>query len=107
MRRLILACIVVIALAGGAHAQRATLQLEGRPHAGVPFTLVMVVDGFDEAPAPIQPKLEIAGAQVTPSILKSEKRRPFESVPVPTSKTNMSPCPPGPVSPGPLPVLAT
>ncbi|MEO8841933.1 MAG: hypothetical protein ABI591_09770 [Kofleriaceae bacterium] len=37
-----------------------------RPHAGMPFTLILGVAGFDEAPAPAQPKLELPGATVTP-----------------------------------------
>jgi hypothetical protein len=32
----------------------------------VPFNIAMVVGGFDEQPQPQQPKLEIAGARVTP-----------------------------------------
>jgi tetratricopeptide (TPR) repeat protein len=53
-------------IAFGQDAPRAELRLEGRPHAGVPFNIAMVVVGFDEAPQPDQPKLEIAGARVTP-----------------------------------------
>jgi tetratricopeptide (TPR) repeat protein len=37
-----------------------------RPHAGMPFTLILGVAGFDEAPAPALPKLELPGATVTP-----------------------------------------
>src|SRR5882724_7271419 len=49
-----------------------------------------------------------SGPHLTPSTMKSENRLPFESLlSVPTSNTNMSPLPPGPVSPGPLPVEAT
>jgi hypothetical protein len=47
-------------------APRAELRLEGRPHAGVPFNIAMVVVGFDEAPPPAQPTLAIPGARVTP-----------------------------------------
>ena len=35
------------------------------PHTGVPFHLDLVIEGFDEAPQPDVPKLEIANAQVT------------------------------------------
>ncbi len=34
------------------------------PHVGLPFALDMVIEGFDEQPAPAAPKLEIANAQV-------------------------------------------
>jgi hypothetical protein len=58
----------LVGLGGLAEAQdpRAELRLEGRPHAGVPFNIAMVVAGFDEQPQPAQPKLEIPGARVTP-----------------------------------------
>ncbi|MBS1118933.1 MAG: Tetratricopeptide 2 repeat protein [Deltaproteobacteria bacterium] len=65
--------LVVLAIVGStaiAHAQavRAKYRLEGgRPHTDVPFNIDVVVDGFDEAPAPDQPTLEIAGATVTPA----------------------------------------
>jgi len=35
------------------------------PHTDVPFDLDLIIEGFDEAPAPDVPKLEIANAQVT------------------------------------------
>ncbi|HTL37441.1 MAG TPA: BatD family protein [Kofleriaceae bacterium] len=53
-------------LTATAHAQSARLQLDDEPHTGVPFTLGLVAQGFDETPAPAQPKLEIPGAVVTP-----------------------------------------
>ncbi len=55
-----------LALAGSAHAQSAELKLRERPHADLPFTIQLAVSGFDEAPAPDQPKLEIPNAQITP-----------------------------------------
>jgi hypothetical protein len=67
------ALLVVLAIAGwssiaSAQAAEAGYRLERgvRPHADVPFNIDLVVEGFDEAPAPDQPKLEIAGATVTP-----------------------------------------
>src|SRR6185295_14411846 len=63
--------VAVVALGSAAHAQRGpsaqfSLGRGQQPHAGVPFFLDLVVEGFDEAPAPAQPKLDIAGAKVTP-----------------------------------------
>lgn len=65
MRRLVLITLLVL-LPRFALAQSARLSLDGEPHTGVPFTLGLVAEGFDEAPQPAQPKLEIAGAVVTP-----------------------------------------
>src|SRR5947209_14788000 len=49
-----------------------------------------------------------SGPHFTPSTMKSLNSFPFESLlSAPTSKTYISPLPPGPVSPGPLPVLMT
>ena len=49
-----------------------------------------------------------SGEHLTPSIVKSAKRFALVSfASAPTSNTNTSPFPPGPVSPGPLPVLTT
>lgn len=42
------------------------LGTRGTPHAGVPFALVLVVAGFEQAPAPELPKVEVAGARITP-----------------------------------------
>src|SRR5438046_10579741 len=44
---------------------------------------------------------------LTPSIVKSAKRFGFPSFAPSTSNTNTSPLPPGPLSPGPFPVLTT
>ncbi len=67
MRRLVIALLVLLGVANAyAEEPRAELRLEGRPHAGVPFNIAMVVAGFDEQPQPAQPKLEIPGARVTP-----------------------------------------
>jgi len=63
---------VVIALLAFARTARADepvaeFQLAGRetPHTDVPFDLNLIIEGFDETPAPEVPKLEIANAQVT------------------------------------------
>jgi hypothetical protein len=68
MRALVVALVILFA-AGPARAQQAPtaqLSLESRDvHAGVPFTLSMVIDGFEESPQPAIPKLEIPGAKVT------------------------------------------
>lgn len=71
MRRpaaLLVTLVMVLGLPSIARADepRAELRLEGKPHAGVPFNIAMVVAGFDETPAPEQPKLDIPGARVTP-----------------------------------------
>lgn len=71
MRALVVGLLCLISLAAPARAQApaptAQLTLERNdPHAGVPFTLAMVVDGFDEKPQPDVPKLEVGGAKVTP-----------------------------------------
>lgn len=48
-------------------APHAELQLEdGEAYAGMPFTLSMVAEGFDEDPAPAQPTLTIPGIRVSP-----------------------------------------
>src|SRR5260221_3355120 len=51
-----------------ADTPQARFQLErgAQPHAGMPFTLILGAVGFDESPAPDQPKLDIPGATVTP-----------------------------------------
>jgi len=49
-----------------------------------------------------------SGPHFTPSIMKSLKSFRLETLLLlPTSKTYISPLPPGPWSPGPLPVLIT
>lgn len=73
------AIVILLALCGIAAAEpTAQFQLgeRGTPHAGVPFTLQLIVDGFDEQPPPDAPKLAIAGAQVTfagvsPNVMRS------------------------------------
>lgn len=70
MQRFWIALVVVVGLAGTAAAEepRAQFRLGNgqQPHVGVPFQLEMVIEGFDEAPAPDVPKLEIPDATVTP-----------------------------------------
>ena len=61
--------IIVLALVGTAVAgpTQARWQLGDRePHAGMPFELILAVNGLEETPAVAQPKLEIPGAKVTP-----------------------------------------
>ena len=65
------ACVVVLAAAGAARADapRAGFRLSRggqQPHVDVPFFIDLIVEGFDEQPAPAQPALDIKGAQVTP-----------------------------------------
>ncbi|MEO8549596.1 MAG: hypothetical protein ABI678_06470 [Kofleriaceae bacterium] len=70
------ALVILLLLAGVASAAptRARWQLgDQRPHAGKPFELILAVTGFEDSPAPAQPKLEIPGATVTP--LGVEPRR--------------------------------
>jgi len=72
MRRLLLLCLPVcllLALAGTARADepRAQFRLDGgEPHVDVPFHLDLLVEGFDESPAPAQPDLKLPDATVTP-----------------------------------------
>lgn len=65
MRRLVLITLLLL-LPRFVFAQSARLSLDGEPHTGVPFTLGLVAEGFDETPQPAQPKLDIPGAVVTP-----------------------------------------
>ncbi|HET9627709.1 MAG TPA: BatD family protein, partial [Kofleriaceae bacterium] len=74
MRRpaLSLAAACVIALAATAGTARADepvaqFRLGGRdtPHVGVAFALELIIEGFDEAPEPAPPKLELANATVS------------------------------------------
>ncbi len=60
---------ILAALAGNAAAEDARAQFRldgGRPHVDVPFQLDLVIEGFDESPAPDLPKLELPNATVTP-----------------------------------------
>lgn len=59
--------ITLVARVASAQEARASFRLgDGQPHVGMPFTLQLVIQGFDEAPAPEMPKLEVANATVTP-----------------------------------------
>src|SRR5258708_6541379 len=69
MKQIVLACAVLLGLAGRAFADepQAAFRLESSdPHAGMPFNLILIVVGFDETPTPELPKLAIPGAKVTP-----------------------------------------
>lgn len=75
MRASLVAVFVVLGLVLGssvAHAQqgpKAAFNLprgQREPHAGIPFNLELIVEGFDENPAPTHPPLVIDGAKVTP-----------------------------------------
>ena len=70
MRRTWVALLVLVGLASSAAADEAHAQFRlggnGQPHVGVPFQLELIVDGFDESPAPDMPKLDIPDATVTP-----------------------------------------
>jgi cytochrome c-type biogenesis protein CcmH/NrfG len=67
MRRLAIAAFVVALGPALAYADepRAQLQIDGSPHVGVPITLSLLTEGFDENPQPDVPKIEIPGATVT------------------------------------------
>ncbi len=63
---LVLGVLGVLANTARADDTRAQFRLDGgRPNVGVPFQLDLVVEGFDESPAPAQPELDIADATVT------------------------------------------
>lgn len=79
------ACAAVLALVAGARVAaaqgtRAEYQLRGEPHAGVPFHLDAVIEGLEESPAPAQPKLEIAGATVTPVAVQPNVSRSIQII---------------------------
>ena len=61
------ALVILLLLVGRVYAEepRAEISLDGRPHAGIPFNIVMSIGGFDEAPIPAQPRLDLPGARVT------------------------------------------
>lgn len=68
MRRIWIGLLVLVGLGGVATADepRAVFRLgSGQPHVGVPFNLELIVEGFDEAPAPDMPKLDLSDATVT------------------------------------------
>lgn len=66
MKRIVV-CALILLGSSLAHAQRAQFRLDGgQPHVGMPFTLQLIVEGFDETPAPEVPTLEIPNATVTP-----------------------------------------
>src|SRR4029077_20402439 len=63
---------------------------------------------LDDQTLPVTSQRRPSGPHFTPSITQSLNRLRLESLlSVPTSNTKISPLPPGPVSPGPLPVEAT
>jgi hypothetical protein len=69
VKRIVLVWIALALLQAVAYAEepRAQFRLDGgQPHVGMPFTLQLLVEGFDESPAPVTPKLEIPNATVTP-----------------------------------------
>ncbi len=69
MKRVVFSLWVLLALATNAFAQdapRAQFRLDGgQPHVGMPFTLQLLVEGFDESPPPEIPQLQIPNATVT------------------------------------------
>ena len=68
MRRIaFLIALLAAARTARADQPQAEFQIGERdtPHVGVPFHLDLAIEGFDEAPPPQVPKLEIAGATVT------------------------------------------
>lgn len=68
--------------ARAAHAQTpvAEMRLGDRPYADVPFRIDLIAEGFDETPAPVQPRLEIAGAVVTPAGVHPSSSRSIQIV---------------------------
>ncbi|MDQ3370927.1 MAG: BatD family protein, partial [Myxococcota bacterium] len=59
--------LLLLVLGGVAHAQapRAQFRLEDAPHVDVPFHVDLLVEGFEEAPPPAPPPLQIPGATVS------------------------------------------
>ena len=77
------AIAIVAAVASTADAQgaRAQFSIESRKvYVGVPFQLDMVIEGFEESPAPDQPKLAIPNATVTPLGVKPNVSRSIQIV---------------------------
>ncbi|HEY1816216.1 MAG TPA: hypothetical protein VGG74_27905 [Kofleriaceae bacterium] len=69
MRKLVVAIVMLFGLAtayADEPAARFSLERGAQPHAGMPFKLLLAASGFDQNPAPDQPKLSIAGATITP-----------------------------------------
>lgn len=69
MKPLILAIAILAGLASTAAADDSRAQFRigsGKPYVDVPFQLELGIEGFDEQPAPDQPKLAIPDATVTP-----------------------------------------
>ncbi len=67
--RFVIACAALLIVTGTAAADppRAGFRIDrDQAHVGVPFGLHLIVEGFEESPAPALPKLEIADAEVTP-----------------------------------------
>ena len=66
---LAIAAAIVAAAPGRAHADDAHAEYRlgerGTPHAGVPFALDVLIEGFDESPQPEVPTLTLAGARAT------------------------------------------
>src|SRR5262249_46365570 len=60
----------------------ARYQLGGNdtPHVGLPFLLDLAIQGFDESPTPVPPKLEIANAKVTFLSAEKEARQSVQIV---------------------------
>ena len=83
MRRLVITAVVtslVLVTATRIAAAEPTAEMgvsrNDQPHAGLPFVLHVLAQGFDESPQPEQPKLTIPGAHVTalganPSVSRS------------------------------------
>ncbi|MBX3161046.1 MAG: BatD family protein [Deltaproteobacteria bacterium] len=79
----ILAIVFAVLGAGEARADEPTAQYRvqgGRPHAEVPFHIDLVIEGFDDAPPPEQPPLEIAGATVTPLGVSPQTSRSIQII---------------------------
>jgi hypothetical protein len=69
LHRLLIALAIVALAATVAFADepRAQFRLDGgQPHVGMPFTLQLIIEGFDDSPAPEIPALSIPNAQITP-----------------------------------------
>ncbi len=78
MQRFVLAIAIVLGLGTTAFAApqaQWSMGSDGQPHSGVPFTLALGVAGFADTPAPELPKVEIAGAIVTPIGPKTSVRQ--------------------------------